>query len=316
MLTRCSNAEIVRCLFSATMPMEVEHLAKTFLQDPLTVIIGERNAGADTIEQRLEYVGSEAGKIFALRKMIQEGIRTPVLIFVQSQDRAYHLHKELQFDDINVDYIHAERSQAQTKQVVKNFRLGKLFFLICTDVMARGIDFKGVSCVINYDFPQSTYQYIHRIGRCGRAGRRGQAITFFDNDDINMLRNLAEVMVKSGCHVPDWMLALEKLPPKEIQKKILHPPRRPLIGKDDQRKLQKALDQQSNSTELITKNHHRSSNNKSHFNIHNGKERRSSNSLPVDHLKLKRKLETSEDNKQNIGSVDGEDLQPKKKKLK
>ena len=77
--------------------------------------------------------------------------------------------------------------------------------------MARGMDFKGVNCVINYDFPQSTVSYVHRIGRTGRAGRKGKAITFFTENDMKYLRSIANVMKISGCEdVPEWMLKLKK----------------------------------------------------------------------------------------------------------
>lgn len=71
---------------------------------------------------------------------------------------------------------------------MKAFREGKIWVLICTELMGRGIDFKGVRLVINYDFPSSAISYIHRIGRTGRAGRPGKAVTFFTNDDKPMLR--------------------------------------------------------------------------------------------------------------------------------
>lgn len=73
------------------------------------------------------------------------------------------------------------------------------------------VDFKGLNCVINYDFPQSIVDYIHRIGRTGRAGRHGKAITFFAEQDADQLRSVANVMRRSGCEVPDWMLSLKKL---------------------------------------------------------------------------------------------------------
>lgn len=76
--------------------------------------------------------------------------------------------------------------------------------------MARGVDFKAVNCVINYDFPQSAVSYIHRIGRTGRAGRSGEAITLFTEDDSVYLRSIANVMKLSGCEVSDWMLKLKK----------------------------------------------------------------------------------------------------------
>ena len=87
--------------------------------------------------------------------------------------------QELLYEGVNVDVIHADRPQGKRDEVVRNFRQGITWVLICTDLMGRGIDFKGVNLVINYDFPQSVISYIHRIGRTGRAGKNGAAITYF-----------------------------------------------------------------------------------------------------------------------------------------
>ncbi|KAL1488190.1 hypothetical protein ABEB36_015147 [Hypothenemus hampei] len=76
--------------------------------------------------------------------------------------------------------------------------------------MARGIDFKGVNLVINYDFPPSTISYVHRIGRAGRAGRTGKAVTFFTKEDMPLLRSIAYVMKQSGCDVPEYLLTIRK----------------------------------------------------------------------------------------------------------
>ncbi len=85
-------------------------------------------------------------------------------MFVQTKERAKELYTELVYDGINVDVIHAERSQLQRDNVVKSFRSGQIWVLICTELMGRGIDFKGVNLVVNYDFPPSAISYIHRIG--------------------------------------------------------------------------------------------------------------------------------------------------------
>ncbi|KAK5787408.1 hypothetical protein PVK06_042062 [Gossypium arboreum] len=103
------------------------------------------------------------------------------------------------------------QSFQERENVVNDFRAGKTWVLIATDVIARGMDFKGVNCVINYDFPDSAAAYIHRIGRSGRAGRTGEAITFYTEDDVPFLRNIANVMAASGCEVPSWIMALRKL---------------------------------------------------------------------------------------------------------
>jgi ATP-dependent RNA helicase DDX52/ROK1 len=97
----------------------------------------------------------------------------------------------------------------QRDSAIESFRSGKTWVMIATDLMARGIDFKGVAMVINYDFPQSVQSYIHRIGRTGRAGREGEAVTFFTKEDAEYLKIVVNVMKESGCEVPDWMLNLK-----------------------------------------------------------------------------------------------------------
>lgn len=86
---------------------------------------------------------------------------------------------ELIFDGVNVNVIHADKKKSERDEIMKQFRIGKIWVLICTDLMSRGIDFKTVNHVINYDFPQSIVSYIHRIGRTGRAGKKGTAVTLF-----------------------------------------------------------------------------------------------------------------------------------------
>ncbi|KAJ2246961.1 RNA-dependent ATPase rok1, partial [Coemansia sp. RSA 2524] len=124
---------------------------------------------------------------------------------------------------INVEAIHSERTQSQRNKIVQKFRSGELWVLVCTELMARGIDFKGVNLVINYDFPQSSQSYIHRIGRTGRAGRKGQAVTYFTRDDAPHLKTIVNVMRESGCHVPEWMVEL-KNPQKKDKKKLKKAP--------------------------------------------------------------------------------------------
>ncbi|WOL15776.1 DEAD-box ATP-dependent RNA helicase 57-like [Canna indica] len=207
----CSKTSIVRSLFSATLPETVEKLASTVMVDAVRIIIGRKNSASELIKQKLIFAGSEKGKLLALRQRFSESLNPPVLVFVQSKERAKELYKELAFDDIKADAIHADLSQQQRDDAVDNFRSGKTWVLIATDVVARGMDFKGVNCVINYDFPESAAAYIHRIGRSGRAGRPGEAVTLYTEEDKPFLRNIANVMAASGCEVPAWILALPKL---------------------------------------------------------------------------------------------------------
>ncbi|OVA20088.1 Helicase [Macleaya cordata] len=207
----CSNPSIIRSLFSATLPDSVEELARTIMHDAVRVIVGRKNSASELIKQKLVFTGSEEGKLLALRQSFAESLNPPVLVFVQSKERAKELYRELAFDNIRVDVIHADLSQTQREDAVDNFRAGKTWVLIATDVISRGMDFKGINCVINYDFPESASAYIHRIGRTGRAGRVGGAITLYTEADIPFLRNIANVMAASGCEVPSWIMALPKL---------------------------------------------------------------------------------------------------------
>ncbi|KAL0316257.1 UNVERIFIED_CONTAM: DEAD-box ATP-dependent RNA helicase 57 [Sesamum radiatum] len=206
----CSNPSILRSLFSATLPDTVEELARTIMHDAVRVIIGRKNSASESIKQKLIFVGSEEGKLLALRQSFAESLNPPVLLFVQNKERAKELYNELKYDDIRADVIHADLSQIQREHAIDNFRSGKTWVLIATDVIARGMDFKGVNCVINYDFPDSAAAYIHRIGRSGRAGRSGEAITLYTEADVPFLRNVANVMTASGCVVPEWILSLPK----------------------------------------------------------------------------------------------------------
>ncbi|ESW29568.1 hypothetical protein PHAVU_002G080600 [Phaseolus vulgaris] len=209
-LKACSNPSIIRSLFSATLPDFVEDRARELMHDAVRVIVGRKNMASETIKQKLVFTGSEEGKLLAIRQSFTESLNPPVLVFLQSKERAKELYGELAFDNIRVDVIHSDLSQQERENAVDNFRAGKTWVLIATDVVARGMDFKGVNCVINYDFPDSASAYVHRIGRSGRAGRTGEAITFYTEDDIPFLRNVANLMAASGCEVQSWLMELQK----------------------------------------------------------------------------------------------------------
>eukprot|EP01117_Protostelium_nocturnum_P019228 TRINITY_DN827_c1_g1_i2.p1 TRINITY_DN827_c1_g1~~TRINITY_DN827_c1_g1_i2.p1 ORF type:complete len:576 (-),score=272.66 TRINITY_DN827_c1_g1_i2:29-1756(-) len=227
-IAACSSPSLKVCLFSATMLPSIENIAKTIQKDPIKITIGKRNTATETIDQRLIYVGSEDGKIIAIRNLIQEGkLVPPTLIFVQSKERAQQLFRELVYDGVNVDMIHSERTQAQRDKTVEKFRTGDIWVLITTELMARGMDFKNVNMVINFDFPQSVTTYIHRIGRTGRAGKRGTAITFYAEEDFPLLKMIGNVMKESGCeNVPDF-IATMKTPKQSLKNKYkVHPQKR------------------------------------------------------------------------------------------
>jgi len=209
----------------------VEELARSFLRDPVRILVGARNAAVDTVHQRLLFVGREEGKLIALRNLVREGIAPPVLVFVQSKDRADQLYKELVAENIQLEVMSPYRSTHERDELIARFRRGDIWLLISTDVLARGMDFKGVKCVINYDFPLSISSYIHRIGRTGRAGRSGEAITFFTESDMQMLGTIAHVVKNSGGQVEEWMLRAPKISKKKKkQYQSNQPPTRKAIS--------------------------------------------------------------------------------------
>jgi ATP-dependent RNA helicase DDX52/ROK1 len=204
----------IRALFSATISPTVRSFAENILRNPVDLKIAAAGSygGANTdIEQELMFVGREEGKLLAMRQLAQRGqLKPPVIVFVQSKERAQALFGELLYDGIHVDVIHAGRSRTARESAVAKFRKGETWVLICTDLVSRGVDFRAVNMVINYDLPTSGITYVHRIGRTGRAGRKGKAITLFTEADFDNLRTIANVMKQSGCKVEDWMLQLRK----------------------------------------------------------------------------------------------------------
>ena len=115
-------------------------------------------------------------------------------------------------EGLKVKCLHSNKTQDERDAIVQEFRSGNILFLICTDIIARGIDFKAVSFIVNYDVPLSPIAYIHRVGRTGRAGRQGKAVTFFTNHDFKCLKPIIKVMLQSGCDVPEFLKSLALKP--------------------------------------------------------------------------------------------------------
>ncbi|EGW32497.1 ATP-dependent RNA helicase ROK1 [Spathaspora passalidarum NRRL Y-27907] len=224
-LTHCTFPHIQKSMFSATIPSGVEEMAHSIMKDPIRVIIGHKEAANVTIDQKLVFTGNEQGKLLAIRQMIQQGqFKPPIIIFLQSITRAKALFHELLYDRLNVDVIHAERTPKQREEVINRFKSGDIWVLITTDVLARGVDFKGVNMVINYDVPQTAQAYVHRIGRTGRGGKTGTAVTFFTKEDDQLVKPIINVMKQSGCEsgYSEWMEDMGKLSKKDKQKLKTH----------------------------------------------------------------------------------------------
>ncbi len=180
--------EAQRLLFSATMPSEVAYLADELLTDPLRVEIN-RVAPAETIDHALIPV-DEANKTGLLLDLLKDGDLRSVLVFTRTKHRAKRLAATLDKANHFVAELQGNLSQRRRQEALDGFKQGRYHVLVATDIAARGIDVARVSHVINYDFPDTTEAYTHRIGRTGRAERTGEALTFVTISDLDNVRQL------------------------------------------------------------------------------------------------------------------------------
>uniref|UniRef100_A0A8C4QM37 RNA helicase n=1 Tax=Eptatretus burgeri TaxID=7764 RepID=A0A8C4QM37_EPTBU len=179
-----------KALFSATLTAKVDNWVKENLTNPIRIIVGTKNTPSLRVHQELLFVGGEDGKRVAMRQLLTQNMTPPILIFVQSVERAKQLAHELEFDGLRVGQLHGQQTHTQRRDSLLAFRSGNIWLLICTDLAARGLDLPATRLVINYDLPTTTAAYVHRVGRTGRAGNSGKAVTFFTEDDRPLLRRL------------------------------------------------------------------------------------------------------------------------------
>ncbi|WP_051382155.1 DEAD/DEAH box helicase [Sediminibacillus sp. JSM 1682029] len=174
-------------LFSATMPEEVRTLAKNYMTNPRNVKVKGSDTTLEGIKQMVIET-TDREKQDKLRTVLDQFRPFLAVIFCRTKRRAAKLNAALQSHGYLSDELHGDLSQAKREKAMKRFREMKTQFLVATDVAARGLDVEGVTHVINYDIPEDTESYIHRIGRTGRAGSEGLAITFVAPKDRKYLQ--------------------------------------------------------------------------------------------------------------------------------
>ncbi len=178
-------------LFSATMPPFVRRMIQKHMNAPLKVAIDPDETTLITIDQ-IYYEVSERDKLAGLLELMKSGDMERVLCFRNTQIGVDRLTEQLRRRGVPACGIHGGMSQPERDRVMQSFRSGELKVLIATNVAARGLDIQDVSHVVNYDLPQNTEEYVHRIGRTGRAGRAGNAVTFISEWDLDALPVLQE----------------------------------------------------------------------------------------------------------------------------
>ena len=163
-------------LFSATIPGEIMRMAAAHMKLPIHVEIAPSGTTAENIVQEV-FIVKRSSKHQLLIKLLDR-YHGPVLIFSRTKIGAKEIARGLQRMNRRAAEIHSNRSLAQRKEALDGFKSGKYKILVATDIAARGIDVTGIELVINYDLPDDTENYVHRIGRTGRAGHEGRAISF------------------------------------------------------------------------------------------------------------------------------------------
>ncbi len=182
-------------LFSATFDESIHRLSKTLLREPLLIEVGERNAAAVEIEQRVYAVDSDK-KLELVTHLISSGNLQQVLIFSRKKIAADKLAANLTKAGITSQAFHGDLSQGAREKVLQQFKLGELRVLVATDVAARGIDIIDLAYVVNYELPYKAEDYVHRIGRTGRAGNKGVAITLLCREDEHLLEEVEVILDK------------------------------------------------------------------------------------------------------------------------
>ncbi|KAK1817517.1 RNA-dependent ATPase rok1 [Friedmanniomyces endolithicus] len=258
---RLTNPRLSVSLWSATMGSNIEELARTTIKDwqeqvgarhaestqeaPfIRLVVGLKDSAVPNVEHRLIYAATEQGKLMGLRQLLHPAstpqsagvpLLPPFLIFTQTIERAVALHSELLYDIPaeaggigRIAVLHADLTDTARDSVMTRFRKGEIWVLITTDLLSRGVDFRGINAVVNYDIPTSSAAYVHRIGRTGRAGRAGGvAVTLYSKEDIPYLKHVANVVAMAQkqegssskeASVQPWLLdALPKLSKEKKQ---------------------------------------------------------------------------------------------------
>ena len=190
--------------FSATMPREIRDLVNQFLKSPVTVSVERKQAAPTHIDQHLYYVPRGWSKRKALQPILEMEDPESAIIFVRTKQTASELTTRLQEIGHSVDEYHGNLSQSQRERLVYRFRDGKIKLVVATDIAARGLDVENLSHVINYDLPDYSETYIHRIGRTGRAGKTGTAISLIEPVDRRMVRQIERKLRQKleTCKIP------------------------------------------------------------------------------------------------------------------
>lgn len=177
-------------LFSATMPQEILSISKSFMRNPVRILVKEEQLTLEGISQFYVNLENEDQKFEVLTDIYEMISVSQGIIFVNSKQKAEMLKTNLEKKNHTVGLIHGGYNQYERNDILEEFKIGKTRILIATDILARGIDIQQISLVINYDIPYKSEPYIHRIGRSGRYGKKGVAINMVTVEDAPNMKKI------------------------------------------------------------------------------------------------------------------------------
>ncbi len=183
-------------LFSATFSKEIKTLSKTFLHNPSLIEVARTNEAASQVSQLVHTVNKDRKKDLLIHLINKENWQQ-VLVFTKTKHGANKLCESLNKAGISSAAIHGNKSQAARTRALSDLKRGKVRVLVATDVAARGIDINKLSHVINYELPNISEDYVHRIGRTGRAGNAGKAISLVCGEEFDYLSGIEKLMKKT-----------------------------------------------------------------------------------------------------------------------
>jgi ATP-dependent RNA helicase RhlE len=180
-------------LFSATFSNDIKKLADSLLNSPKLIEVARRNTASELVEQLIHPV-DKVKKRALLSHLIKKGNWKQVLVFTRTKHGANKLSGQLEKDGISSAAIHGNKSQGARTKALANFKAGNIKVLVATDIAARGIDIDQLPHVVNFELPNISEDYVHRIGRTGRAGSEGEAVSLVCVDELQYLKDIEKLI--------------------------------------------------------------------------------------------------------------------------
>jgi ATP-dependent RNA helicase RhlE len=254
-------------MFSATFPPTIVKLAKSFLNNPISIEIDPNNMTAKKVKQLVHYINEEQ-KAPLLSFLIGSKNWKQVLVFVNTKRKANTLVEHLNLDGLKSSAIHGDKTQGARNKALELFKEEKIRVLVATDVVARGIDIINLPHVINFELPINNEDYIHRIGRTGRAKQNGEALSLVCAKEIEQLRELEKLVNKTLASVTTEGFLFDssyKPSSKKIKKEDNRKSKNLKKAKELAEKMMGTDKKQSKKRKTTKRDHYKSPKNKRHF---------------------------------------------------